>query len=89
MRYNHSLCKFLNKKLKILNCVRTKDPYNNEDHLFYGGDSIVISVDISSSNYRAGWKTGVWSAECGVRSAEYRRNGVWKMWSVENKECGK
>ena len=29
------------------------------------------------------------SAECGVRSAECRKCGVWKMRSVENAECRK
>ena len=27
-------------------------------------------------------------AECGVRSAECGKCGVWKTWSVENAECG-
>ena len=27
--------------------------------------------------------------ECGVRSAECRKGGLWKMRSVENAECGK
>ena len=29
------------------------------------------------------------SAECGVRSAECGKCGVWKMRSLENAECGK
>ena len=29
------------------------------------------------------------NAECGVRSAECGKCGVWKMRSVENAECGK
>ena len=33
------------------------------------------------------WKTR--SAECGVRSAECGKCGVWKMRSVENEECEK
>ena len=39
-----------------------------------------------------GWKTGVRSAECGVRSVEneeYGKRGVWKIRSMENAECGK
>ena len=39
--------------------------------------------------YRAEEKGSVDYAECGVRSAECGKCGVWKIRSVENAECGK
>ena len=42
-----------------------------------------------SEKKRLGGKRGVRSAECGVRSAEFGKCGVWKVRSVESAECGK